>query len=123
MKDLRFCFLHDPDHQQEAAEARRLGGLRRRRERALPEAYELEDLDRPGGVTRLLQIVLTDALALDTGVGRARILLAIASIGIRLRESLEFEARLSALEAAQRRQMADPARDTLDGGLLDEPLP
>jgi len=39
-----FCFWHSPDHTDEAAEARRLGGLRRRREKAVAGAYDLEGL-------------------------------------------------------------------------------
>ena len=31
----QYCFWHDPEHQDDAAEARRLGGLRRRRESAV----------------------------------------------------------------------------------------
>ena len=37
----RFCYMHDPERAEEAAEARRLGGIRRRRERTLAGAYEL----------------------------------------------------------------------------------
>ena len=43
--DGEFCFWHDPEHAQEAAEARRLGGLRRRRERTVSGAYDLEGLE------------------------------------------------------------------------------
>ena len=31
LRDGEYCFMHSPDHSAEAAEARRLGGLRRRR--------------------------------------------------------------------------------------------
>ncbi len=32
LRDSRFCLWHSPDHTEEAAAARRLGGMRRRRE-------------------------------------------------------------------------------------------
>ena len=52
------CFWHDPEHQQEAAEARRLGGLRRRREGAVVGAYEVGQLDNVEDLRRLLQIAV-----------------------------------------------------------------
>jgi hypothetical protein len=42
LRDSNFCFWHDPEHQRDAAEARRLGGLRRKREGTLQGAYDLE---------------------------------------------------------------------------------
>jgi hypothetical protein len=39
--DRAFCFVHDPERAAEVAEARRLGGLRRRREGTIATAYEL----------------------------------------------------------------------------------
>ena len=39
-----FCLFHSPDHEEEAAEARRLGGLRRRKEKTLAGAYEFRGL-------------------------------------------------------------------------------
>ena len=44
LKDSDYCWMHDPEHAEEVAEARRLGGLRRRREATVSGAYELEGL-------------------------------------------------------------------------------
>jgi hypothetical protein len=39
-----FCYLHDPTKADEAAEARRIGGVRRRHEKTITEIYALERL-------------------------------------------------------------------------------
>ena len=56
--DGSFCFLHDPA--TEAAETRRLGGLRRRRENTVAQIYDLEGLDTAAGIRRVLEIVVAD---------------------------------------------------------------
>ena len=42
LKDGDFCLMHSPEHAQEVQEARRLGGLRRKREATLSGAYDFE---------------------------------------------------------------------------------
>ncbi len=100
MADVDFCFWHDPEHQQEAAEARRVGGQRRRREKALEGAYELDGLDSVRSLRRVLEIVTFDALALENSVARGRLLLAAILAGAKLLEVGEHEERLAAIEAA-----------------------
>jgi hypothetical protein len=51
-----YCFWHDPETQEQAAEARRLGGLRRRKESTIVGAYEVGELDNVADLRRLLQI-------------------------------------------------------------------
>ena len=41
LRDRPYCFSHDPERAEEAAEARRLGGLRRRKEGTIAVAYDL----------------------------------------------------------------------------------
>src|SRR5436189_188263 len=43
MRDRIWCFWHHPDHQKDAAEGRRLGGIRRKREGMVAGAYEFQD--------------------------------------------------------------------------------
>ena len=95
-----FCFAHDPDRAEEALEARRLGGLRRRREGTTTVAYDLPGLDTVEGIRRVLDIVVVDALGLDSGIARLRVLIAVATAASRLLETGELEARITALEAA-----------------------
>ncbi|MFW6175046.1 MAG: hypothetical protein ACOC5K_04635 [Chloroflexota bacterium] len=94
----RFCLMHDPDHQKEAAEARRLGGLRRRRERTVTGAYQLEGLGSVGEIRRLLEIAVLDTLGLENSVSRARTLAYLAQVSMRLLEIGELEERVASLE-------------------------
>jgi hypothetical protein len=97
--DRAFCFVHDPERAAEAAEARTLGGLRRRREGTIATAYDLEGLDHTAGIRRVLDIVVADSLGLENGIARNRTLIAVAATASRLLAVADFEARLEALEA------------------------
>ena len=102
MHGASMCFFHSPETQDEAKEARRLGGMRRRREGAVAGAYEFEGLGTSADLRRLLEIAATDALALENSVARVRAITSIAQVGARLLEVGELEARLEALEATLR---------------------
>ncbi len=95
-----FCYWHDPENAEEASEARRVGGLRRRKERALGEAYSLEGLDAVAGARRLVELAVTEALLLENTLPRARLLVAAAHAVVRLLEVGELEERIKALESA-----------------------
>jgi hypothetical protein len=95
-----YCFAHDPERAAEAAEARKLGGLRRRKEGTIALAYDLPGLDTVAGIQRLLQIVSTDGLAMDKGVPRLRALISTAIAATNLLKVGELEERLAAVEAA-----------------------
>jgi hypothetical protein len=94
-----YCFAHDPERATEAAEARRLGGLRRRKEGTIAVAYDLPGLDSVDGIRRLLEIVSTDGLGMENGVPRLRALISTAVAATNLLKVGEFEERLTALEA------------------------
>lgn len=95
-----FCLWHSPEHEDEAAEARRLGGLRRKRERAVAGVYELEGLASIPALRRLLEVVAVDTLSLDNGIARSRALIALVGTAAKLIEVGELEARINALESA-----------------------
>ena len=78
------CFWHSLDHAAEAAEARRLGGLRRRREKAISSAYEFAGLGSVDAIRRLLELTTIDALGLDNSIARTRVLIAAAQAAARL---------------------------------------
>ncbi|MGE3793038.1 MAG: hypothetical protein AB7I38_03780 [Dehalococcoidia bacterium] len=99
LRDQGVCFWHSPEHVAEAAEARRLGGLRRRREGTLAGAYELESLASTSDLRRLLEIAAFDGLGLESSIARVRALTAIVQVGARLLETGELEQRLANLEA------------------------
>jgi hypothetical protein len=94
-----FCFWHDPDHAQEAAEARRLGGLRRRKEKVTSGAYDFEGLNDVGQVRRLLEIAVLDTLGLENSVARSRTLAYLAQVSLKALEVGELEDRVRELES------------------------
>ena len=93
-----FCLWHSPEHADEVTEARRLGGLRRRREKAVSGAYDFEGLADVGQIRRLLEIAVLDSLALENSVARSRTLAYLAQVALKALEVGEFEDRLDALE-------------------------
>ena len=99
-----YCFAHDLERAEEAAEARRLGGLRRKKEDTISVAYDLPGLDTVAGIRRLLEIVVTDGVGMENGIARLRVLVSAATAATKLLEVGEFEERLAALEAAMRRR-------------------
>ena len=99
LPDFDFCFWHSPDHAQEAAEARRLGGLRRRREKTVQGAYEFRGLNSLNDVKRLLEIAIIDTLGLENSVARSRTIAYLAQVGIKTFEAGEYEMRIQALES------------------------
>jgi hypothetical protein len=102
--DRPYCFSHDPERAQEAAEARRMGGLRRRKEGTISVAYDLPGLDSVAGIRRLLVIAATDGLGLDNSIARLRALVSVAIAATGLLKVGELEERLATVEAAMARR-------------------
>jgi hypothetical protein len=100
MRDEEFCFFHHPDHADEADQARKLGGARRKREATLQAAYDFEGLQTFDDLQRLLEIAALDTLSLENSVPRNRVVIAAVMAGAKLRETGEQEERLAAIEAA-----------------------
>ena len=98
LRDSDYCLMHSPEHAEEVAEARRLGGLRRRREVAVSGAYDFGGLQSVGDIRRLLEVAVLDTLGLENSISRARTLAYLATSAIKLLEAGEFEQRLAALE-------------------------
>ena len=106
LHDRPYCFAHDPERAAEAAEARRMGGLRRRKEGTIAVAYELPGLDTVAGIRRLVDIVVTDSVGMENGIARLRVILAAASAATALLKVGELEDRLALLEAAVKQRSA-----------------
>src|SRR2546426_7363196 len=70
--DSPYCWTHDPANAKEADEARRLGGLRRRKEGTVAGAYDYQGLATVPDIRRSLEIAMTDALSLDNTIARVR---------------------------------------------------
>ena len=108
-----FCFSHDPERAADAAEARRMGGLRRRKEGTIAVAYDLPGLDTVVGIRRLLDIVVTDGVGLDNGIPRLRVLISTAVAAMNLLKVGELEERLAALEAVVGHHPGQPSDDPI----------
>jgi hypothetical protein len=86
--------------ERRVAEARRLGGLRPRREKTVSGAYDFEGLGSVDAIRRILEIATIDVLGLENSVVRARVLISAAQAATKLLETGELEARIASLEAA-----------------------
>jgi len=102
LRDGPCCFWHAPEKEEEAAEARRLGGLRRRREKTVSGAYDFAGLGSIEAIRRILEIATIDVLGLENSIARARVLIAAVLAAAKLLETGELEERLAALEAVVR---------------------
>ena len=100
--------MHSPEHAKEVAEARRLGGLRRRREVTVSGAYEFEGIETVVNIRRLIEIAVVDTLGLENSISRARTLAYLAMTAIKLLDVGEMEQRLLALETAVHRHGGSP---------------
>jgi len=111
------CFFHAPETAPEAAEARRVGGLKRRREKTVEVVYGLDGLDGVARLGRVLDFVILETLRLDNGLGRNRTLVLEVRAGMELLRSTDHEVRLAALERLLLRKDVADADPT---GLLRE---
>jgi len=114
-RDSALCFWHDPGKAEDLAEAQRLGGMRRKRERTIAAAYDFAGLDSIAAIRRILVVATTDALSLENSIARVRALISAALAAAKLLETGELEERLAALEVATKDRLQEPGAD---GSLL-----
>ena len=121
--DSRFCWMHDPANAEAAAEARRLGGVRRKREGTGAGAYEIDGLTSVPQLRRLLEVAAFDILGLENSIARVRAIVAIVLAGAKLLETGELEERVKILEAAvlANRGQSDSLYDQADDFALEDP--
>jgi hypothetical protein len=81
MSDEPFCFWHSPETAEEAAEARRLGGLHRRKKRAVGAVFGFHGLRTVEDNQTLLETAAIETLALENSISRNRALAGYAAIG------------------------------------------
>ena len=58
LRESEYCLMHSPEHAEEMAEARRLGGLGRRREVAVSGAYQFAGLQTVADIRRILEVAV-----------------------------------------------------------------
>jgi hypothetical protein len=106
MRDEPFCFWHSPETTEEAAEARRLGGLHRRKKKTVGAVYGFQGLRTIEDLQSLVETAAIETLALENSIARNRAIANFSAIGAKLIEVGDHEERLRALEAT-RRGLAD----------------
>jgi hypothetical protein len=106
LRDDLFCLWHSPEHAEQVAESRKLGGSRRRREVTLSGVYDLESVITVRDIQRLIEIAVLDTLALENSVARNRTLAYLAQTALRSMEVGEQEERIRNLEAGLLSQTA-----------------
>lgn len=80
MTDEEYCFRHSPAHRDAALEASRLGGARRRKEATIAVVYDFSGLTSWDDLLRLLELSITETLALENGVQRNKTLVYAVSV-------------------------------------------
>ena len=106
-----FCFWHAPDTADEAAEARRLGGLHRRKKKTIATIYGFNGLRTVEDNQTLLETAVTETFALENSIARNRTLIAAATTGAKLVEVGDHEERIAALEAVTAARRAPEVED------------
>ena len=94
------CFWHDPEYEEDAIEARRLGRQRQKRESVVSTAYDFDGLGSVKSIRRLVEVAVADTLELSNSVARNRTLAYLAQTATKLLEVGEHEDRLQSLERA-----------------------
>ena len=100
LRDEPFCFWHSPDTAEELTEARRMGGLHRRKKRTVATIYGFGGLRSIEDNQGLLETVAVETLGLENSIARNRALTAIVATGAKLIELGDLASRIAAIEAA-----------------------
>jgi hypothetical protein len=111
LRDEEFCFFHSPETAEEAAEARRLGGLHRRKKKSVAAIYGFAGLRTISDSQTLLETAAIETLAIENSINRNRTLATFVATAAKLIELGELADRVAALEAAAMASRARSARD------------
>jgi hypothetical protein len=114
-RDSNFCVFHDPEYKDAVQEARRVGGMRQRKEVTVAVAYDFEGLESIPLIRRLVEVAALDALALENSLARVRALGYLAQVAVQLLEKGEHEERLEALESVLRPKLPQKGKDQKKG--------
>jgi hypothetical protein len=118
LRDEPFCFWHAPETAEEAAEARRVGGLHRRKKKTVGAIYGFHGLRTIEDLQSLLETAAVETMALENTIARNRAIGGFVAVGAKLIEVGELEARVEVLELALGSAVGGPSVDPSDGGLL-----
>ena len=98
LHDSQFCFMHSPEHIKDRQEARRLGGLRRKRESTISSAYQFDSLTSVEGIRGIVEVAVLDTLAAENSIARSRTLGYLAQVALHTLEVGNLEERIANLE-------------------------
>jgi hypothetical protein len=107
LRDEPYCFFHSPETVEEAADARRLGGLHRRKRKSVSAVYGFNGLRTIADNQALLETAVIETLAIENSISRNRALAGMAATGAKLIELGDLAERVAALEAASVGRRAD----------------
>lgn len=94
-----YCFVHDPDREEERAAARSRGGFALHYGAGGKPQGEPVQVRTADDVCKLLETAASDALARKPSANRSRLLAYIATAALRAVEAHDLEGRVQALEA------------------------
>jgi hypothetical protein len=97
LQDGEFCYMHTPENADAMQEARRVGGLRKRREGTLEVIYEVDGMETVPQLRRILKIAVMEALGLENNAARIRLLLNAVAVGAKLLETGELADQIAEL--------------------------
>jgi hypothetical protein len=98
LRDQPFCFWHSPETSEELSEARRMGGLHRRKKRTVATIYGFGGLRSIEDNQGLLETIAVETLGLENSIARNRALTAIVVTGAKLIELGDLATRIAAIE-------------------------
>jgi len=99
LRDQPFCFWHTPEREEDATEARHIGGLHRRKKRTVATIYGFGGLRSIEDHQALLETIAVETLALENSIARNRALTQIVATGAKLIEVGDLATRVAAIEA------------------------
>jgi hypothetical protein len=100
LREQPFCFWHTPEREEDATEARRMGGLHRRKKRTVATIYGFGGLRSIEDHQALLETVVIETMALENSIARNNTVTRMILAGAKLIELGDLAGRIAAIEAA-----------------------
>jgi hypothetical protein len=108
LADSAFCSNYDPANAEAAAEARRMGGMRRKRQGTIRLAYDVAGLGTVADIRRYAELAMDDTVGMDNTVQRNRPIFYGCHVASGLLKTGELEDRVTVLEAAVQASQHQP---------------
>ena len=99
LREQPLCFWHTPEREEDATEARRMGGLHRRKKRTVATIYGFGGLRSIEDHQALLETVVIETMALENSLARNSAVTRMIATGAKLIELGDLASRIAAIEA------------------------